>query len=71
MGSAQAEHVLRQDDGRVVRCNSEEYGKGRGLREGIKEGMKSAKTHETSVALLAEVTDGGGRFSAMRPEEFE
>jgi hypothetical protein len=42
-----------------------------GLREGIKERMRNEKTHETSVALLAEVTDGGGRFSATRPEEFE
>jgi hypothetical protein len=34
------------------------------------ERVENKKTHETKVALLAEVTDGGGRIST-RPEEVE
>jgi hypothetical protein len=34
------------------------------------ERVENKRTHETKVALLAEVTDGGGRFST-RPEEVE
>lgn len=55
-----------ENDGRPVRrtAKSTEGGKrGQGNREkvSIREGKK---THETRVALLTELTDGGGRFSA-------
>ena len=71
MGSAQAEHVLRKGDGQVIRHNRE----GTDTEERVGrvekvERVENKKTHETKVALLAEVTDGGGRFST-RPEEVE
>jgi len=67
MGSAQAEHVLRKGDGRVIRHSCE--GTDTEVESGV-ESVENKKTHETKVALLAEVTDGGGRFST-RPEEVE
>jgi hypothetical protein len=69
MGSAQAEHVLRKGDGRVIRHNCEGTDTDVERVERV-ERVENKRTHETKVALLAEVTDGGGRFST-RPEEVE
>jgi hypothetical protein len=63
MGSAQAEHVLVK----MTVALLDRTAKGREVDGGA--GRKSVyrreeRTHETKVALLAEVTDAGGRFSA-------
>jgi len=71
MGSAQAEHVLRHSDGRIVRLRTAKGTEGTKEERGsVSVKNSKEKTHETSVALLAEVTDVGGRLSA-RPDEVE
>lgn len=76
MGSAQAEHVLRHGEGRIVRLRTAkrteevEGGDRRAEGENLDKYNRKEKTHETVVALLAEVTDVGGRLSAG-PEEVE
>jgi hypothetical protein len=60
-----------ENDGGAVRRTSTEVERG---RKGV--GKKSVygreeKTHETRVALLAEVTDGGGRSAGLEEVEWE
>jgi hypothetical protein len=63
MGSAQAEHILVimtvASLERIAR-RTEEDGGGKGVE---RKSVYRENTHETKVALLVEVTDGGGRLS--------
>ena len=59
------QNMSYENEGRPVRriAKSTESGEGKGSGEKVSMWEGGKKTHETRVALLTEVTDGGGRFS--------